>query len=743
MDDRQRSVSLARRMVLVLSLVISVVSLLVTAALASYTARSERLNLESEADKAITYLVGMLEKPLWDFDVERLRALCAAFGRNGDVSDLTCIGDAGEKLFSLRGRSTGDSIRRHAEVRHQGKRIGEIEVAFARASYYAGVRRIVHTAIITDVLVLLSVFLVTGMIVRVQLSRPLGKLSQIVSAYGEGRYPRVAQQIPYREFQQFGTVVFEMGRRIGDQLQELRTLNDTLRQKNAELALAGQELRESERKARAIFDLSFGFVGLLTPDGLLIEANRTALEFAGVGLSDVVGKPFWETPWWAHSTEMQERLRAAVRRAAAGELVRFEATHTGPDGLLHTIDVSLKPVKDETGRVILLIPEGRDITDRKRAEESLANEKRFAEALLAALPGSFFVLDEGGRHVRWNDSYHKKRGWSDDDMHNMVPLGTVSPRDRERVAQTLRDVFLKGHGEVEATALTKDGREIPYYVSAVRMETDGKSYAVGIGIDISERVKAEEEVRRLNAELEQRVVERTAQLEAANKELEAFAYSVSHDLRAPLRAIAGFSHILMEDYLAQLPPEPARLLGIIETNTRQMGRLIDDLLAFSRLSRQPLRLQHVELERMAHEVVDELRAAEPPGRSIDVAIAPLPSCDGDPGLLRQVLMNLLSNAFKYTRLRERAIIEIGFRADDGGGPVVYHVSDNGTGFDMRYAPKLFGVFQRLHTAAEYEGTGVGLAIVQRIIHRHGGRIWAEAQEGKGATFYFSLTGHQS
>lgn len=260
-----------------------------------------------------------------------------------------------------------------------------------------------------------------------------------------------------------------------------------------------------------------------------------------------------------------------------------------------------------------------------------------------------------------------------------------------------------------------------------------------------------------HARLERHLRERTQELEAANLELEAFSYSVSHDLRAPLRAMDGFSRILFEEYSSQLPEDAQRYLQLVRDSAQQMGQLIDDLLAFSRLNRQPLRKQTVAPADLVRRVLEDLHA-EQEGRRVEISIADLPSCEADPALLKQVFCNLLSNALKFTRGREVTIIEVGCAEIRVSSPEsgvssqeiksniqhpasherVYFVKDNGTGFDMRYADKLFGVFQRLHRAEEYEGTGVGLAIVQRIIHRHGGRIWAESEKGQGATFYFTL-----
>lgn len=307
-------------------------------------------------------------------------------------------------------------------------------------------------------------------------------------------------------------------------------------------------------------------------------------------------------------------------------------------------------------------------------------------------------------------------------------------RDLAATVETGREEALL-NSDTEIQGLKRNARDLALSVEVSRVET---------------LVASDKVIRKLNAELEQRVLERTGQLEAANKELEAFSYSVSHDLRAPLRAIDGFSRILLEDFAEHLPDEGKHFLKLVRDNTRQMSQLVDDLLAFSRLGRLGLTKKAVDTAKVVRLCLTEMQK-EQEGRQLDIVVGAVPPCQADPTLLKQVWMNLISNALKYTGKRTAARIEIGCRTQprpqpEAGAPrspghateTVYFVKDNGAGFDMKYVGKLFGVFQRLHRASDYDGTGVGLAIVQRIVHRHGGRVWGEGQVGQGATFYFTL-----
>jgi len=310
------------------------------------------------------------------------------------------------------------------------------------------------------------------------------------------------------------------------------------------------------------------------------------------------------------------------------------------------------------------------------------------------------------------------------------------------IAELTRRVVQSRDFSLRARKTTDDEiGDLANAVNAMLAEIGRRSDALeeanrGLEREMSERQHADAELRRLNDELERRVAERTTQLEAANKELEAFSYSVSHDLRAPLRAVVGFSKLLVEDHGAHIDEEAHRKLDVIQSEAQRMGVLIDDLLAFSRLGRKALTVGELDMTSLAKSTYEGLNGQQRRGQRAELRLAALPRARGDRALLAQVWANLLSNALKFSSKREQPLIEVNAVSDEKEH--IFFVRDNGAGFDPRYQAKLFGVFQRLHSSSEFPGTGVGLALVQRIVTRHGGRVWADSKPGEGATFYFTL-----
>jgi PAS domain S-box-containing protein len=347
------------------------------------------------------------------------------------------------------------------------------------------------------------------------------------------------------------------------------------------------------------------------------------------------------------------------------------------------------------------------------------------------------VWELPGTIIYWNHGAEQLYGFSKQEAIGRLShdlLRTEHPMPAE-----LFEAMIERHGTWtgELTHTTRDDRRIIVESRHLVMrEPDGRRLVLETNRDITERKRAEEEVRKLNQELEQRVIDRTLELEAVNKELEAFAYSVSHDLRAPLRHMAGYAELLQKNASSILDEKSRRYMMMILESAKRMGTLIDDLLAFSRIGRAETQKTEVSLEQLVKEALSEVRQ-ETDGRNMSWKIGALPNVYGDRSMLRLTLVNLISNAVKFTRTRPQPEIEIGC-VDGKEDEIVVFIKDNGVGFEMKYVKKLFGVFQRLHRAEEFEGTGIGLATVQRIIHRHGGRVWAEGLVDQGATFYFSV-----
>ncbi|WP_332777349.1 PAS domain S-box protein [Polaromonas sp.] len=386
------------------------------------------------------------------------------------------------------------------------------------------------------------------------------------------------------------------------------------------------------------------------------------------------------------------------------------------------------------------------VNQRTRELERSHDELRESEArtrlTINTALDAVVTMDAQGIICDWNTQAGAIFGWMPDEAVGkpMAEL-VIPPRYRDGHARGLKHFRATGEGpllnrRIETTALHRDGHEFPVELSITPMTVKGVWMFSGFARDITERKQAEEQIRRLNEGLEQRVHERTAQLEIANKELESFSYTVSHDLRSPLIVIDGFTSMLEKIFADRLDEKGARYFSLIHRNTQRMGALIDDLLAFSKLSRQTVAKGEVDMNRLVRKVVEEALQDQPDGHAPKIEVGALPVAVADSRLLRQVWTNLVSNAIKYSSKTPNPVIEVNGRTE--GMENVYSVRDNGVGFSMDHYDQLFEVFQRLHHTNDFEGTGVGLAIVRRVVTRHGGRVWAQGKVNEGAEFYFSL-----
>jgi len=488
-------------------------------------------------------------------------------------------------------------------------------------------------------------------------------------------------------------------------------------------------------------------------NGIVTSWNQGAEKLFGYRASEMIGQPVLRLiPPERHREE-----RGILDKISRGQTVEpYETIRRRKDGSDVHVSLTISPLFDAQGRVIGASKIARDITDRVEHQNMLAQSRerlhealQYQEAIVGNIGEGLYTLDRQGRVVSMNRAGEQLLGWNKDEllgkpMHDLTHYKHQDGRPFPAEDCAMLRVFEKGVALLnhEDVFIRKDGSAFDVVYSAAPMRSgDEVTGLVVVFHDVTEQKRADQALRdrdraltAANEELSQQKVG----LAEANRELQSFSYSVSHDLRAPLRTIDAYVRIIEEDHGPQLHDEVRRCLGIVRKAAGQAGELIDDLLEFSRLGRIGMDFRPTRMSDLVREVADELALTQ--GRpQLDLTIGDLPDCHGDWRLLKLVWANLLSNAFKFTRGRPVTQIEVGWLPDDRQADAcVYYVKDNGVGFDMKYVHKLFGVFQRLHLKEDFEGTGVGLAIVQRIVQRHGGRVWAEGKLDGGATFFFSV-----
>jgi PAS domain S-box-containing protein len=506
-----------------------------------------------------------------------------------------------------------------------------------------------------------------------------------------------------------------------------------LRRENLSRARAQKSAQELAASIEDLYDKAPCGYHSVDRDGIFMRVNATEAAWLGYDRSELIGKKRFidiVAPEYRHIVREQ-----FPKLVAGGTTDHLEYELVRKDGSRFPVSVNASPILDADGNFVMSRTTMFDIGDLVAARSRMQEANAFLDAVVENIPSMIFVKHADTlRFARINRAEEellsmprdKVIGKSDHDLFPADQADFFTAKDREVLArQDAVDIQ-------EEPIDTPQGRRILHTRKIALRDPSGRpQYLVGISHDITERKEAERQIQALAADLEMRA----NQLEAANKELESFSYSVSHDLRSPLRAIDGFSRLMEEDYGATLDDEGRRLLAVIRQNSQRMGQLIDDLLAFSRMGRKPISREPFGMPELVAEALAEVRAGT--SAAPQVTVGTLPDVAGDRILLRQVWINLISNGFKYSSRKEGAEVTIGSLPGEGG-TTTYFVRDNGVGFDMRYSDKLFGVFQRLHRIEEFPGTGVGLAIVQRVVARHGGRAWAESELGKGATFYFSL-----
>lgn len=732
-DDAVQSIT--RQLTYSLMVSVLIVSAIAVAAMYLVVDGAASKDLERKADETISYLLGTLEMSLWNVSESETTMIGKAVSQDDSIAALVITNEAGSVVYSLERPRAGKRVYRSGTIQHSldGRTItvGQVSVAIAEAHYSSGRILLLQASILIIVSILTAVLVVAHLLIRAALKKPLKRLDEIVRhsvADIEKTCGAIDYRMPYREFEPFGKVLEQMCDQIRRQI---------------------ANIREAEARYRDIFENAVEGIFQATPQGRFTNASPSLAVLFGyrdpeelTSMVTGIAHQLYADP--SQRDELLERL--STQNTVSG----FETRIRRKDGSVIWTSINARAVRDDQDRLVALEGFVTDITDRKRAETALRESERRLADIIDFLPDATFVIDRDKKVIAWNRAVEEMTGTRKDDILGQGDYAYAIPwyGERRPILIDLIDdetsAYCSKYDAVQRRGSTLyaevfvpsayGGRGAHLWAQATPL-CDSAGCRIGAiesARDITDRKRAEEEVRKLNDELELRVAERTRQLEIVNKELNDFAYVVSHDLKAPLRAVSQLSHWIATDYSGVLDDNGKRQIDLLIGRIKRMDSLIDGILRYSRAGRMTDRMEEVQLARVVNDVIEAL---SPPDTIRVVVEGSLPTVVGNRVHFEQVFQNLIGNAIKFM---DKPVGTVTVLGADEGALWRFSVADDGPGIDQKYFEKIFQIFQTLVPRDERESTGIGLALVKKIVEAYGGTIRVESTVGHGTTFMFTL-----
>ncbi len=704
-----RPYSIIHRLIVSLTLTIGLVSLIATSFFAFTTAKKGAAELEKEADKTISLLTRVLARPLWDFDQKRIAIIGEVYQQDSHILLLTIRENGSKELFSFQRGDLADSIQRSGKVVFDGRIMGDVHIAFDRAHYRERVWQVILIAVAINTLVLLTVFIATGFLIKTFLHRPLSQLTEIVNSYASGDYTAEARTIPIREFQSFGLVLSEMGEKILGQLRNIKT-NET------RLALA------LEAANMAWWEWNFK-----TGDIIYSPHFYTMLGYE----PDEFPAHYDEWAKRVHPDDLADAKRKLKKSLvdAKKDIQNLEFRFLTKNGDWRWLSGSGKIVeRDAEGNPVRLIGTNLDIAKRKEAEKELIEAKNFSETVINSLPGIFFVYDDNQRLIKWNKNHEVSTGFSAEELSNKHIFDWFSEEDKAKVETELKTVFTTGITNVELNLTIKNGSSVPYFLTGARLDLGERAYIVGFGFNTSDRKKMEEELRQ------------SQKMESIGT----LAGGIAHDFNNILAAIFGYTELAELDI--DDPDKLSHNIAGVKKAAIRARDLVKQILTFSRKTEEEK--QPLQISLIIKEALKLLRSSIPQNIAIEHRIESQSMVLADPTQIHQVMMNLCTNA--YHAMRETggtlavSLDKVTITNNDifpeleltPGDYLHLKISDTGCGMEKETVEKIFDPY--FTTKEKGEGTGLGLAVVHGIVKNYKGHIKVYSEPGKGTTFNIYL-----